>query len=114
MENERDKILQIVGKNIKVIRNSKSISQEKLAEKLNKSVNMISLIELGKSGMSIQTFIELCNTLEVDANTLFKGLLAYNMKEKDKCIIDNISAFSDKDKNIVIDLIKYITETKEC
>ena len=47
-------------------------------------------------------------------NSIFKGLLTYNIEEKDKYIIDNISSFSDRDKKIMTDLIGYIIETKEC
>lgn len=52
MENERDKILKIVGNNIKNIRKLKGYTQESFAETLGKSINYISLVELGKSGMS--------------------------------------------------------------
>lgn len=64
--------------------------------------------------MSVATIIEICNALNVDANCIFKDLLTYNIKEKDRYIIDNISAFSGKDKKIMTDLIDYIIETREC
>lgn len=114
MKNERKEILQTVGKNIRSIRLSRGITQEAMAEKLNKSINFVSLLEKGSSGASIQTLVDICNILQVDANSIFKGLLAYNIEEKDRYIIDNISAFSDKDKKIMKDLINYIIETKEC
>ena len=114
MENERKEILQIIGKNIRSIRLSKGITQEAMAEKLNKSINFVSLLEKGSSGASLQTLVNICNILEVDANCIFNGLLTYNIKEKDRYIIDNISAFSDKDKKIITDLINYIVETREC
>lgn len=114
MKNERKEILQTVGKNIRSIRLSRGITQEAMAEKLNKSINFVSLLEKGSSGASLQTLVDICNILQVDANSIFKGLLTYNIEEKDRYIIDNISAFSDKDKKIMKDLINYIIETKEC
>lgn len=72
------------------------------------------MLEKGSSGASLQTLVDICNILQVDANSIFKGLLTYNIEEKDRYIIDNISAFSDKDKKIMEDLINYIIETKEC
>ena len=114
MENERKEILQTVGKNIRSIRLSKGITQEVMAEKLNKSTNFVSLLEKGTSGASLQTLVDICNILQVDANSIFKGLLTYNIEEKDRYIIDNISAFSGKDKKIMADLINYIIETREC
>ena len=114
MENERKEILETIGKNVKSIRLSRSITQEVMAEKLNKSTNFVSLLEKGSSGASLQTLVDICNILQVDANSIFKGLLTYNIEEKDRYIIDSISAFSDKDKKIISDLINYIIKTKEC
>ena len=114
MENERKEILETIGKNVKSIRLSRGITQEVMAEKLNKSINFVSLLEKGSSGASLQTLVDICNILQVDANSIFKGLLTYNIEEKDRYIIDSISAFSDKDKKIMTDLIDYIIETREC
>ena len=114
MENEKKEILQTIGKNIRSIRLSRGITQEIMAEKLNKSINFVSLLEKGSSGASLQTLVDICNILQVDANSIFKGLLTYNIEEKDRYIIDNISAFSDNDKKIMTDLIDYIIQTKEC
>ena len=108
MENERKEILETIGKNVKSIRLSRGITQEVMAEKLNKSTNFVSLLEKGSSGASLQTLVDICNILQVDANSIFKGLLTYNIEEKDRYIIDNISAFSGKDKKIMADLINYI------
>ena len=85
-----------------------------MAEKLNKSTNFVSLLEKGSSGASLQTLVDICNILEVDANSIFKGLLTYNIEEKDRYIIDNISSFSSRDKKIMADLVNYIIETREC
>ena len=101
MENERKEILQTIGKNVKSIRLSKGITQEVMAEKLNKSINFVSLLEKGSSGASLQTLVDICNILEVDANCIFKGLLTYNIEEKDRYIIDSVFSFSDKDKKII-------------
>lgn len=46
MENEKMTILQKVGNNIKSIRTSQGLTQEQMAEKLNRSTNFVSLIEL--------------------------------------------------------------------
>lgn len=112
MEKQRDEILKTVGNNIKNIRKSKGYTQESFAEELGKSINYVSLVELGKSGMSIPALIEICNTLQVDMNYIFKGLLIYKPVEEQN-IINNISAFNEKDKKIIFNLIKYIEESKE-
>lgn len=102
-----DKILIKIGNNIKVSRVLKGYTQEKLAEKLNKSVNFISLIERGKSGIGIKTIIDICNILEIEPNSLFNGLVNY-CNPIDKKILNSLSILSEKDKKIVTDLIEYI------
>ena len=65
---EKNKVLQIIGNNIKTLRLSKGMTQEQMAEKLDHSVNFVSLIELGKSGMSVTTMLDICNILDVKVN----------------------------------------------
>ncbi len=80
---EKNRVLQIIGNNIKTLRLSKCMTQEQMAKKLDHSVNFVSLIELGKSGMSVVTILDICNILDVDVNCIFKGLLDYRIKNKD-------------------------------
>ena len=76
-------VLETIGNNIKIIRLSRGITQEQMAEKLNRSINFVSLIELGKSGMSVETIVDICNVLDINTESLFKGLIDYNLKEND-------------------------------
>lgn len=103
-------ILQIVGRNIKAIRVSKGMTQEQLAEKLNRSTNYVSLIELGKSGMNAPTIIDISNILDVSSDSLFKGLLEYKTNDKDKTLFETISALSNEDKDAVTNLVEYIVK----
>lgn len=105
---EKNKILQTIGNNIKTLRLSKGMTQEQMAEKLDHSVNFVSLIELGKSGMSVTTMIDICNILDVDVNCIFKGLLDYEIKNSDKKLINNILFLSDDDKNIIENLVEHL------
>lgn len=107
---KNNNILAAVGNNIKNIRLSKGLTQEQLAEKLNRSVNFVSLIELGKSGMSVETIVAICNILDISSESIFKGLINYTLKETDRYILENISSLTNKDKKIVTDLIQYILE----
>ncbi len=106
-------ILEIIGNNIKTIRLSRGMTQEQMAEKLNRSVNFVSLIELGKSGMSVETIIAICNILDISSESIFKGLIDYNLKDKDKYILENISSFNNRDKKMVTDLMQYIIESRK-
>ena len=105
-------VLQTIGQNIKRIRLLKGLSQENVADALNKSVNFISLVENGKTGLSIQTLIELCKVLEVDANSIFEGVIAPSSVMADDYITKSLALFNDTDKAMVTDLITYIVNSK--
>lgn len=100
--------MQIIGNNIKTLRLSKGMTQEQMAEKLDHSVNFVSLIELGKSGMSVITMIDICNILDIDVNCIFKGLLDYRIKNRDQKLINNILILSDNDKEIIDKLTEHL------
>ena len=104
----KKEVLQIIGNNIKTHRLSKGMTQEQMAEKLDHSVNFVSLIELGKSGMSVTTILDICNILDIDVNCIFKGLLDYKMKNKDQNLIDNILILSNDDKEIIEKLTEHL------
>ena len=101
-----------VGQNIKRIRLLKGLSQENLANALDKSTNFISLVENGKTGISIPTLIGFCKELEVDANTILSGIVPVPETNVDTFIIQSLNLFDEKDKAMVTDLITYIVNSK--
>ncbi|MBQ7087638.1 MAG: helix-turn-helix transcriptional regulator [Clostridia bacterium] len=59
-----------LGKRIKKARIDKNMTQAQLAEKLELSNNYISSIERGNAIPSLETFIAICNALEVTSDML--------------------------------------------
>lgn len=112
MEKVTETTLQTIGENVKCIRVMKGFTQQSLAEKLDKSINFISLLENGKTGFSIQTIIDLCSALEVDANFIFEGVIAPPTATTDAYITNSLSLFSETDRGIVENLITYILNSK--
>lgn len=112
MEDITKNSLQVIGKNVKTARIMRGLSQESLAEKLEKSINFVSLLENGKTGFSIQTIIDLCSALEVDANFIFEGVIAPPTATTDAYITKSLSLFSETDRGIVENLITYILNSK--
>lgn len=100
-------VLKEIGNNIKTARLLKGLTQKYVAEKLDKSINFISLLERGQTGLSVNSIVDVCNVLEIEPNTLFNGLINYN-DDTDKIIINGLSSLSNDDKKIVNDLIEYI------
>lgn len=68
----------LLGRNIRLCREAKGLTQEKLAEYANISVKHISKIELGKINLKVESLIGIANALDVATDTLLKGFLRHN------------------------------------
>ena len=67
-------IKQMIGARIKEIRTRKGLSQEKLSEKMGINPKYLSSIERGKENPTLNTFIKLAESLEVDLGEIFTSL----------------------------------------
>lgn len=68
----KSELLKKFGKNVKIVRIKKDLTQEKLAELLDKSQNYIACIECGRQNMSLGKILELADALDVEIETLLK------------------------------------------
>lgn len=66
----KTELLKRFGKNVKIERIKKDLTQEKLAEIMNVSQNYIASIECGKANMSLAKVMELANSLNVKIEKL--------------------------------------------
>lgn len=69
--NKRE-LLKKFGKNVKIARIKKDLTQEQLSEILDVNQNYIACIECGRQNMSLGKILELANALNVDIETLLK------------------------------------------
>lgn len=97
----------ILGKQLKQIRISRGMSQEKLSELVFLSPRQMSIIETGNSYPSLDTFIRIAEVHQFDINEFFN----IRIKEKDElrlCIIELIKATDRKHLNLIKDIINAI------
>lgn len=106
-------ISKILGKNIKQIRTLEGLSQEGLAERINKSAHFISLVERGESGISVNTIIDICKALNTDTNSIFAGVIDTSNIQSDNLLSKIFNSFEEKDKEMVSYLINYILNSKK-
>ena len=66
----KETLLKKFGKNVKLERVKKDLTQEPLAEIMNVSQNYLSSIELGKENMSLAKVLELSQYLGTDIENL--------------------------------------------
>lgn len=67
---KKEELLKTFGKNVKIERIRKDLTQEQLAEKMGLSANYIARIECGRQNMSLGKVLELSNSLDTDIKNL--------------------------------------------
>jgi len=98
---------QILSKNLKSLRNQRSLSQIELAEKANISIPFLSNIERSNKWPHPETLVKLAKALDVEVYTLFL--------ENQPPIPDDIQATLIKfKKDIVISLHKTVATAIDC
>lgn len=105
-------IFKMLGQNIRKVRLAKGLSQENLSNDLDKTLNFISLIENGKTGFSVPTLVDIGKALNVNADTLFEGVIPLADYDEEKFIIDTVRMLNEKDRKAVVDFLNYIIESK--
>ncbi len=68
----------LLGEKIRLIRQERQIKQEKLAELINKSTEMVSFLERGERLPSFETLIDLSNALNISLSDLLNFEEEYN------------------------------------
>lgn len=96
----------LVGKKIKEVRKHKHLSQLSLAEKVDKSTTFISLIESGQKKMSLATFVDMANALEVTADILLTGQMTNNLKAYSQEFSALLSDCGEYERAVILELVK--------
>lgn len=97
--------LENLGKRIREERLNKGLTQEQLAEKVNISLNFMSLIENGKN-MSVQTLVNLANALDVSIDYLLMENIPFYEDKILNQISQNLQLLNDDEKIYFLNMIK--------
>ena len=101
-----------LGNRVRKYRNERHWSQEKLAEKVDVSLNTVSRIEGGQTRMSIEVFMRLVQVLGVDAELLLFGVFPNNRDETEYARIQFMIQRLQKDeKEIVLQVMGTLAES---
>ena len=97
--------LKDMGVRISARRRELGITQERLAEKMDVSVQMISNLELGKKAIRPENLIKLCDVLQTSADYILCGRSA----DKDVSLIaEKFKRLSIEDQKLIESLIDRI------
>lgn len=97
--------LDTIGKNIRKFREIKKLRQEDLAEKTDLTTNYIGMIERGEKILSLETFINILNSLGVSADMVLSDVLDNGYKVKDSLLNEKLEKLVPEDRNRIYEVI---------
>ena len=105
----RDHINKIIGNNVRFIRKSNKLSQEKFAELLDLSPQFISDLERGVQGISLTTMVKICNTMKCSPLVILSNLIEFDNYNNE---IDDFINLSEKNQEIVKTIISALLKSQ--
>ncbi len=100
--------LKQIGRRICERRQALGITQEKLAEQMDVSIQMISNLERGNKEVKVSNLIKLSEILDVSSDYILTG----KSVAENKAAAEKISYLSDSDRNIIENLIDRLIQSK--
>ncbi len=97
--------LDTIGKNIRKFREIKKLRQEDLAEKTDLTTNYIGMIERGEKIPSLETFINIVNSLGVSADMVLSDVLDNGYTVKDSLLNEKLEKLVPEDRNRIYEVI---------
>lgn len=97
--------LDTIGKNIRKFREIKKLRQEDLAEKTDLTTNYIGMIERGEKIPSLETFINILNSLGVSADMVLSDVLDNGYTVKDSLLNEKLEKLVPEDRNKIYEVI---------
>jgi len=105
----REHINKIIGNNVRFIRKSNKLSQEKFAELLDLSPQFISDLERGVQGISLTTMIKICNTMKCSPMVILSNLIEFDNYNNE---MDNFINLSEKNQEIIKTIISALLKSQ--
>ena len=105
--------LQSIGENIRSYRKKRKWRQEDLAEKVDLSVNYISLLERGENIPALDTFIDIVNVLGVTSDMVLTDVLDAGYQIKSTQLADRIAQLSPDDRRDILAVVDTMVRNAE-
>jgi transcriptional regulator with XRE-family HTH domain len=110
--------IEIIGENIRRIREEKKLSQKELAAAIEVAPTQYSRVETGKVMPALKTLIKIAKTLDVPLDVLVNAdsNAAAEVTVKDKSLFDKvrlIDELPDNEKNMVLQVIELALSKKK-
>jgi len=97
-----------IGHRIMIIRKRHHRSQLDFSELIDKSPTYVSYIENGKKSMSLDTFVQIANALDIPADNLLAEQLTGSVMAASQEITMLLTDYSDYERMVITDTVKAI------
>ena len=104
-------ILKVIGERIQNARNEKGYTQEYVAEKIDKSVDILRSIENGRSVGSVETLLNICNVLEITLDYMFIDLLYEKGKVLNNKLYEDFQQLTLEQKELLNVIIEHMKKS---
>ena len=94
-----------MGEIIKRLRKERGITQEALAELIDKSPTYISYIETATKHLSLETMVDIANALQISVDSLLAANVLYKTEIRDE-FSELMSDCKEREKRIIVDTVK--------
>lgn len=96
----------LLGKNIKYYRNQKKMTQEQLAKQVNLSLGFISQVERGVTSMSLDTLVDVCNSLDCSAGDILEHVQIRPEPNQSKDFLALLEQLPKRDQTLFYHMLK--------
>ena len=107
---DKDTLIGIGGR-IRSAREAAGLTQEKLADLIDVSVQFISDLERGKSGLSVETLIKTCSVLQVSSDYILFEKLDKNIRYDFLMRLEGLSpdalVLMERQVNLMVDALRF-------
>ena len=109
---KNEDILKVIGSKIQNARREKGYTQDYVAEKIDKSIDIYRSIENGRSVGSVATLLNICNILGITMDDIFYDLLDKKNVVLDNKLYEDFQNLDMKNKELINVILDYIKKEK--
>ncbi len=101
-----------IGKRLQKTRIENKISQKEMAEYLNISINYISKLENGKTGIELKKFIKICDFLNISIYDVLNEKNENIIRYMDKELYELIIRFNRDRQKLIYNMVKLLIKNR--